>query len=203
MRWLLQTFPLDGKHDKDNNWKDVDPPHGAERTPRPSDQSPRGAAEKAYDVVLESFQAAEKIGVVRAVRLGTGASAMQSLRMVDAAPHVINEGMPKFEAESLKAAIEEAGGRVTLRGKEETEGTHSDQLPQGAEARRLRDATTTLMEGMGADYQYTRQIDGVHTSANAVEEAGRGRSPRQLALGTSTSTARSAARSDDATCLEA
>ena len=86
----------------------------------------------AFDVVLESFNSTEKIGIVRAVRLATGASARQSLDMVDAAPQVIKEGMPKLEAECLKAVIEEAGGKVTLRCIEEGSagGILSDQSPQ-------------------------------------------------------------------------
>ena len=65
--------------------------------------------------------------------MATGASARQSLDMVDAAPQVIKEGMPKLEAESLKASIEEAGGRVTLRGTKEgaAVGILSNQPPQG------------------------------------------------------------------------
>ena len=84
-------------------------------------------------MVLESCNSTEKIGIVRAVRLATGASARQSLDMVDAAPQVIKEGMPRLEAECLKAVIEESGGKVTLRCIEEGSagGILSDQSPQG------------------------------------------------------------------------
>ena len=84
-------------------------------------------------MVLESCNGAEKMGIVRAIRLATGNLVRQSIDMVDAAPVVIKEGMPKLEAESLKAAIEEAGGRVTLRGTKEgaAVGILSNQPPQG------------------------------------------------------------------------
>ncbi len=68
-----------------------------------------------FDVVLDSFEASAKIKVLKAVREATGLGLGDAKAMVEAAPKTIKEGIGKDEAESLKKAIEEAGGKVTLK----------------------------------------------------------------------------------------
>ena len=68
-----------------------------------------------FDVVLESFEAAAKIKVLKAVREATGLGLGDAKAMVEAAPKTIKEGVSKEDADSLKKAIEEAGGKVTLK----------------------------------------------------------------------------------------
>ena len=68
-----------------------------------------------FDVVLESFDAAAKIKVLKEVRNATGLGLGDAKAMVESAPKTIKEGMPKEEAEALKKAIEAAGGKVTLK----------------------------------------------------------------------------------------
>ncbi len=68
-----------------------------------------------FDVVLEGFEASAKIKVLKAVREATGLGLGDAKAMVEAAPKTIKEGIAKEEAESLKKAIEEAGGKVTLK----------------------------------------------------------------------------------------
>jgi len=68
-----------------------------------------------FDVVLESFEASAKIKVLKAVREATGLGLGDAKAMVEAAPKTIKEGIAKEEAETLKKAIEEAGGKVTLK----------------------------------------------------------------------------------------
>ncbi|QBE70256.1 50S ribosomal protein L7/L12 [Synechococcus sp. WH 8101] len=68
-----------------------------------------------FDVVLESFEASAKIKVLKAVREATGLGLGDAKAMVEAAPKAIKEGVSKDEAEALKKAIEEAGGKVTLK----------------------------------------------------------------------------------------
>ncbi len=68
-----------------------------------------------FDVVLESFEASAKIKVLKAVREATGLGLGDAKAMVEAAPKTIKEGISKDDAESLKKAIEEAGGKVTLK----------------------------------------------------------------------------------------
>ena len=67
-----------------------------------------------FDVVLTN--AGEKrVNVVKAVKDLTGASLMDAKKLVDAVPATIKEGIPKEEAESVKAKLEEAGGSVELK----------------------------------------------------------------------------------------
>lgn len=68
-----------------------------------------------FDVVLESFDAAAKIKVLKAVREATGLGLGDAKAMVEAAPKAIKEGVSKDDAEALKKAIEEVGGKVTIK----------------------------------------------------------------------------------------
>ena len=68
-----------------------------------------------FDVVLEGFEASAKIKVLKAVREATGLGLGDAKAMVEAAPKTIKEGVSKEEAETLKKAIEEVGGKVSLK----------------------------------------------------------------------------------------
>ena len=68
-----------------------------------------------FDVVLESFDASAKIKVLKEVRNATGLGLGDAKAMVEAAPKTIKEGASKEDAEALKKAIEEVGGKVTLK----------------------------------------------------------------------------------------
>ncbi len=80
------------------------------------DSSAEAADEKTeFDVVLEGFEASAKIKVLKAVREATGLGLGDAKAMVEAAPKTIKEGIGKDEAENLKKALEDAGGKVTLK----------------------------------------------------------------------------------------
>ncbi|MFN9872023.1 MAG: 50S ribosomal protein L7/L12 [Cyanobacteriota bacterium] len=68
-----------------------------------------------FDVILESFDAAAKIKVLKAVREATGLGLGEAKALVEAAPKAVKEGVSKDEAEALKKAIEEAGGKVAVK----------------------------------------------------------------------------------------
>ena len=73
------------------------------------------AAEKtSFDVVLKSAGQA-KLGVIKAVKELTGLSLGDAKALVDGAPKAVKEGISKEEAESIKAALEEAGAEVELK----------------------------------------------------------------------------------------
>ncbi|MDH3245356.1 MAG: 50S ribosomal protein L7/L12 [Saprospiraceae bacterium] len=74
-----------------------------------------GAAEKSvFDVVLNSAGAA-KLKVVKEVKTLLGVGLKDAKDLVDNAPSTIKEGVPKEEAESIKAALEAAGAEVELK----------------------------------------------------------------------------------------
>ena len=68
-----------------------------------------------FEVVLESFEAASKIKVLKEVRNATGLGLGEAKALVEAAPKTIKEGATKEDAEALKKAIEAVGGKVTLK----------------------------------------------------------------------------------------
>ena len=68
-----------------------------------------------FDVVLDGFDAAAKIKVLKAVREATGLGLGEAKALVEAAPKAVKEGIKKEDAEALKKTIEEAGGKVTIK----------------------------------------------------------------------------------------
>ena len=68
-----------------------------------------------FDVILESFDPAAKIKVLKAVREATGLGLGEAKALVEAAPKAIKEGIPKGEAEAIKKAVEEVGGKVSIK----------------------------------------------------------------------------------------
>ncbi len=74
-----------------------------------------GAEEKSeFDVILNSAGAA-KLAVVKEVKNLLGVGLKEAKDLVDGAPGPIKEGVPKDEAESIKAALEGAGAEVELK----------------------------------------------------------------------------------------
>tara|TARA_B100000315_G_scaffold252928_1_gene290721 strand:- start:261 stop:641 length:381 start_codon:yes stop_codon:yes gene_type:complete len=67
-----------------------------------------------FDVVLVSF-GEKKINVIKEVRAATGLGLKEAKDLVEAAPKVIKEGVPKEEADALKKTLEEVGATVELK----------------------------------------------------------------------------------------
>ena len=79
-----------------------------------------GAAEAAeekteFDVILDGFEDSAKIKVLKAVREATGLGLGEAKALVEAAPKAVKEGIAKADAEALKKAIEEVGGKVSIK----------------------------------------------------------------------------------------
>ena len=68
-----------------------------------------------FDVILDSFDAAAKIKVLKAVREATGLGLGEAKALVEAAPKAVKESISKADAEALKKTIEEVGGKVTIK----------------------------------------------------------------------------------------
>jgi large subunit ribosomal protein L7/L12 len=74
------------------------------------------AAEEKTDFAVHLTSVGDaKIGVMKAVKEALGLGLKEAKDLVDAAPCVIKEGVKKEDAEALKKAIEEAGGKVELK----------------------------------------------------------------------------------------
>lgn len=74
------------------------------------------AAEEKDEFTVELTEAgAQKIAVIKVVKEVLSLGLKEAKDMVDAAPSVVKEGMKKEDAEALKAKLEEAGAKVTLK----------------------------------------------------------------------------------------
>ena len=67
-----------------------------------------------FDVILKAA-GGSKLAVVKLVKELTGLGLKYAKGIVDSAPAPLKEGIPKDEAESLKAQLEEAGAEVELK----------------------------------------------------------------------------------------
>ncbi len=68
-----------------------------------------------FDVSLEAYDAAKKIGIIKVVRAATGLGLKEAKDAVEAAPKVIKTGISKDDAEKLKKELEEAGATVKIK----------------------------------------------------------------------------------------
>ena len=82
----------------------------------PGGAAPAEAAEEktAFDVVLTAA-GGQKIQVIKVVRALTGLGLKEAKDLVDGAPNAVKEGIPREEADSIKAQLEEAGATVEVK----------------------------------------------------------------------------------------
>ena len=73
------------------------------------------AEEKSEFTVVLAAAGDKKINVIKAVREATGLGLKEAKALVDGAPAAVKENIAKADAESLKAALEEAGATVELK----------------------------------------------------------------------------------------
>ena len=77
--------------------------------------APAAAEEKTeFDIILVEA-GAQKIQVIKVVRELTGLGLKEAKDLVDGAPKPVKEGMPKDEAEKIKAKLEEQGAKVEIK----------------------------------------------------------------------------------------
>ena len=82
----------------------------------PADASSGAQAEEQteFDVILTAA-GEKKIAVIKEVRTITGLGLKDAKALVDEAPKPVKEGLPKDEAEKIKAQLEEAGAQVEVK----------------------------------------------------------------------------------------
>lgn len=76
------------------------------------------AAEEAtdFEVTLTEISGDKKIAIIKIVREVTGLGLKEAKELVEGAPKVLKESAPKAEADEIKKKVEEAGGKVALKG---------------------------------------------------------------------------------------
>lgn len=70
--------------------------------------------QSAFDVVLTNA-GQQKIQAIKVVRSITGLGLKEAKDLVDGAPKAVKEGVPREEADSIKAQLEEAGAEVEVK----------------------------------------------------------------------------------------
>lgn len=82
--------------------------------PREAAEAPAAEEKTEFSVTLKSF-GERKIEVIKAVREVTTLGLKQAKDLVEAAPQVVKEGIPKEEAETIKQKLETAGAAVEVK----------------------------------------------------------------------------------------
>jgi large subunit ribosomal protein L7/L12 len=73
------------------------------------------AEEKTEFTVVLAAAGDKKIEVIKEVRALTGLGLKEAKDLVEGAPKPVKEGVPKDEAEKIKATLEKAGAKVELK----------------------------------------------------------------------------------------
>jgi large subunit ribosomal protein L7/L12 len=73
------------------------------------------AEEKTEFTVVLAAAGEKKIEVIKEVRALTGLGLKEAKDLVEGAPKAVKEGIPKDEAEKVKAQLEKAGAKVELK----------------------------------------------------------------------------------------
>jgi large subunit ribosomal protein L7/L12 len=71
--------------------------------------------EKTEFTVMLAAIGDKKIEVIKEVRAATGLGLKEAKDLVEAAPKAVKEGIPKDEAEKIKAALEKVGAKIELK----------------------------------------------------------------------------------------
>ena len=80
-----------------------------------ADEEGEKKEEKTVFAVEITSGGGQKIQVIKALREITSLGLKEAKDLVDAAPKVVKEGLPKAEAEEIKKKLEEAGATVTIK----------------------------------------------------------------------------------------
>jgi large subunit ribosomal protein L7/L12 len=77
---------------------------------------PAKAAEPtAFNVILEGFDAAKKINVIKVVRELTGLGLKEAKDLVEGSPKPVKENVEKADAEKIKKQLEDGGAKVSVK----------------------------------------------------------------------------------------
>ena len=82
---------------------------------RPAAAAAAPVEEKTEFTVVLAAAGDKKIEVIKEVRALTGLGLKEAKDLVEGAPKPVKEGIPKDEAEKVKAQLEKAGAKVELK----------------------------------------------------------------------------------------
>ncbi len=76
--------------------------------------APAAEEKTEFNVELTSF-GNEKIKVIKVIREITSLGLKEAKELVDGAPSIVKENIPKADAEAIKAKLEEVGATITIK----------------------------------------------------------------------------------------
>lgn len=89
---------------------------GMMMAPAAAAAAPAAAAEPTeFKVVLEGFDAAKKINVIKVVREITGLGLKEAKDVVEGTPKPIKEGLSKEDAAKIQKQLEDGGAKVSVK----------------------------------------------------------------------------------------
>ena len=89
-------------------------PMAVAAAPAAGDGAAAAEEKTSFDVVLAGA-GGQKIQVIKVVRAVTGLGLKEAKDLVDGAPQAIKSGVPRDEADKLKAELDEAGATVEIK----------------------------------------------------------------------------------------
>ena len=82
--------------------------------PAAGGDAPAAEEKTEFDVILDSF-GESKLNIIKVVKAATGLSLGDAKALVDGCPKPVKTGIAKDDAEKLKADLEAAGAKVSLK----------------------------------------------------------------------------------------
>jgi large subunit ribosomal protein L7/L12 len=76
--------------------------------------APAAEAQTEFTVTMTEF-GANKVGVIKVIREITGLGLKEAKDLVEGAPSVVKEGIPKTDAETIKKKLEDAGAKAAIK----------------------------------------------------------------------------------------
>lgn len=76
--------------------------------------APAAEAQTEFTVTMTEF-GANKVGVIKVIREITGLGLKEAKDLVEGAPSVVKEGIPKADAEAIKKKLEDAGAKAAIK----------------------------------------------------------------------------------------
>ena len=80
----------------------------------PAAAGPAAEEQTEFTVTMTKF-GENKVGVIKVIRTLTGLGLKEAKDLVEGAPSVVKEGIPKKDAEDIKKQLEEAGAAVEIK----------------------------------------------------------------------------------------
>ena len=89
-------------------------PVAAAAAPGAGVAAPAAEVQTEFTVTMSEF-GANKVGVIKVIREITGLGLKEAKDLVEGAPSTVKEGIPKADADAIKAKLEAAGAKAAIK----------------------------------------------------------------------------------------